>query len=519
MENSQIIFYGLVVDSLDVQGLGRVRVIPQNMDVDSELRRLVQSNPNIDPTQLLNPQQNDVADAYKFGFLDPFVFSPAMGLDLNVTPNDGETVRIMYFNKDENTGHKDQIYFGRVLTSPMNLQHENGNQSYGMTSQGFNLKTPYTLYNQNGVIKESKSSGIFAKPEDNCFYGRGSSDLILKGNEVLLRAGKSSNMVSNSAPTPNTNLGFLQISYFDSDKLILGPSQIVSVEEPNNPVKLVVEYDITSGLDTENPLLNGELKIYTLPTLKEMSQKLFNFSTDLPKNVDEAKPLLTYKLEDLSVESVAEIINTILRALINNQEVVLNGAPSWKPLENSFPFFFRPSKNLRTILQSVPDAATQVTDFLKYDNLVKLFKLIKPIDSFKDFGFGLVSQKGKLGKYFRKNRSFASPAQYTGKRTSISVLASNKIYLTNYNDKIKLKDEDIYGLSIDKITDIHSKSHPTVRGDKLLLFLKTLVKYVQSHTHSCSGDIPRLSPDISKDLEDRLNSFAKDVLNDDIRIS
>ena len=471
MENSQIIFYGLVVDSLDRQGLGRVRVIPQNMDVDSELRRLVQSNPNIDPTKLLNPQQNDVADDYKFGFLDPFVFSPAMGLDLNVTPNDGETVRIMYFNKDENTGHKDQIYFGRVLTSPMNLQHENGNQSYGMTSQGFNLKTPYTLYNQNGVIKESKSSGIFAKPEDNCFYGRGSSDLILKGNEVLLRAGKSSNMVSNSAPTPNTNLGFLQISYFDSDKLILGPSQIVSVEEPNNPVKLVVEYDITSGLDTENPLLNGELKIYTLPTLKEMSQKLFNFSTDLPKNVDEAKPLLTYKLEDLSVESVAEIINTILRALINNQEVVLNGAPSWKPLENSFPFFFRPSKNLRTILQSVPDAATQVTDFLKYDNLVKLFKLIKPIDSFKDFGFGLVSQKGKLGKNFRKNRSFASPAQYTGKRTSISVLASNKIYLTNYNDKIKLKDEDIYGLSIDKITDIHSKSHPTVRGDKLLLFL------------------------------------------------
>ena len=85
--------------------------------------------------------------------------------------------------------------------------------------------------------------------------------------------------------------------------------------------------------------------------------------------------------------------------------------------------------------------------------------------------------------------------------------------------QIKLKDEDIYGLSIDKITDIHSKSHPTVRGDKLLLFLKTLVKYVQSHTHSCSGDIPRLSPDISKDLEDRLNSFAKDVLNDDIRIS
>jgi hypothetical protein len=151
--------------------------------------------------------------------------------------------------------------------------------------------------------------------------------------------------------------------------------------------------------------------------------------------------------------------------------------------------------------------------------VVKLFKLIKPIDSFKDFGFGLVSQKGKLGKILNRNTILTSPSEYNGKKTSISVLASNKIYLTHYNDKISLKDTEIYGLNIDKISNIHANTHPTVRGDKLFEFLEALVNYVLTHQHSCSGCNPVSFLDVTSKLTQLKESFVKDVLNDDIRIS
>jgi hypothetical protein len=519
MENKQIIFFGTVVDVIDKAGLGRIRVIPQNKDIFSELERL-QIAGNINLNDILNNDQSDIIDAYKFGEYDPFIFSP-LSADINIQPGIGELVRVMYNNADDNSGRKDQIYLGRIITSPLNISHENSNQSYGATSQGFNLKPPADIVKSNGEYTEKKIEGIFAKPEDNCLYGRGSTDLILKKNEVLLRAGKVNEMFIGRTPVPNTNLGFLQISYFDSDKINLGPQKISSFSEPDNPVRLLVEYDITAGLDSteESPILSGVLKIYTIPNLKEMSQKVFNFSTSMPESVKDNPPLVSYSLEELTIESIAEIINTILRALINNQKIDISGAPSFTPPGDSFPFFFRPSNGLRQILQNIPSTASQVGELVTYDNVVKLFKLLKPIDSFKDFGFGLVSQKGKLGKILNRNTILTTPSEYNGKKTSISVLASNKIYLTHYNDKISLKDTEIYGLNIDKISNIHANTHPTVRGDKLFQFLEALVNYVLTHQHACSGCNPVSFNDVTSTLTQLKESFVKDVLNDDIRIS
>jgi len=519
MENKQIIFFGTVVDVIDKAGLGRIRVIPQNKDILSELERL-QISSNINLNDILNNDQSDIIDSYKFGEYDPFIFSP-LSADINIQPGVGELVRVMYNNSEENAGRKDQIYLGRILTSPINIAHENANQSYGATSQGFNLKQPSDIVKSNGEYTEKKMEGIFAKPEDNCFYGRGSTDLILKKDEVLLRAGKVGDMYLGTTPIPNTNLGFLQISYFDSDKVLLGPQKITSFDVPDTPVRLLVEYNITSGLESteENPILSGELKIYNIPNAKEMSQKLFNFSTKSPDSVKNNPPLATYVLEDLTIESIAEIINTILRALINNQKIEIAGAPSFSPPAESFPFFFRPTENLRTVLQNIPSTASQVGEMITYENVVKLFKLIKPIDSIADFGFGLISQKGKFGKLFSKNVVTTNPSKFNGKKTSISLLASNKIYLTHYNDKISLKDTEIYGLSIDKISNIHANTHPTVRGDKLYEFLEALVNYVLTHQHACSGCDPVSFLDITSRLTELKESFAKNVLNDDIRIS
>ena len=104
MENKQIIFFGTVVDVIDKAGLGRIRVIPQNKDIFSELERL-QIAGNINLNDILNNDQSDIIDAYKFGEYDPFIFSP-LSADINIQPGIGELVRVMYNNADDNSGRE-----------------------------------------------------------------------------------------------------------------------------------------------------------------------------------------------------------------------------------------------------------------------------------------------------------------------------------------------------------------------------------------------------------------------------
>jgi hypothetical protein len=96
------------------------------------------------------------------------------------------------------------------------------------TGTGMQIKNPKPLKNQNGTYTDNGvHEGVFPQPGDNAILGRGSADLIVKENEVLLRAGKflGQYLKPNVVPVANQQRGFLQLSRFQSTKEELEPQQ------------------------------------------------------------------------------------------------------------------------------------------------------------------------------------------------------------------------------------------------------------------------------------------------------
>jgi len=523
--DSQILFSGIVRDVEDNFLLNRIRVHCLQEDIDSLLEKfkvtIKEKYPNITDEQIFKIDKDnvkDIAPKFKFTKDDPFVYRPLLPFHLKFVPKKNELVLLMYWNKDENNGRINQFYIPGLIKSPMNVTYENAKQSIGVLSQGILLKPSKVLKNFLGKFIKESSSTVWAKPEDNAIYGRGSSDLILKEEEVLLRAGKASNMQSQEFPKPNKNLGFFQITYLPNEKVKSDPIVYETKEVEDKPIVRILEYDITNGLDGISDQLTGSVKLFNLPSLKSLSQKVFSYSTELPSSV--TNPSLQYDFNSIPLSGVTAIINKITKGMINGESVDFGeGSPPWSPEGIAFPFYFRPSKNLRDILSATPDSQTSPLSFQKWTNLTKIFQDIKPIESMKGSGYGLVPEKGKIGEVFKSVKKYASNSTLKNESTSYSILGSDRIYLISYNDKNRLKNENTYGLSSEKISDLRVSTESTVRGDSLYEFLSLMYQFVKTHVHAVPEEPPIVIPNLKKSLDDAYNTFPTKVLNQDIRIS
>jgi hypothetical protein len=512
-ENRQI-FQGEVIDNKDPLMLGRLRVFPKQETKADIL-----------------PNNGNIPVVEQWTSKDPLIFLPLLPYYLSQTPEKGEYVHVFYSNIKERTGNS-KFYIQGPIQKPQNNLLETYVASQSMLSSGEYMKQSYALRDTDGVTKP-EVYGIYPEPGDNALLGRGTSDVVVKQDAVLVRSGKNAFQPSISEPPEkNPNWAFLQVSNFDLERVQL-PTETVNVSE-NKPlqVKKLIEWEMTNsvfisgntigGGVTGDTFYNGNIKMYTL-TPNVLTTTLY---LTLTSDIDNFKSATDYELyfTGLTFDSASNIINTFIDN-INDGKIKIDGYPMYPPqpdllLENQFPFYVRPSKsNIDTLI------STGTTNFAMVSRFNKKIKL-NPYDI--NSGNFLVWSRGILGQQQSERKIDINVSEYRPNPTSYSVLGADNIYLLSHKTQIPSKgqkinlQESLYGIDQVKFTEeIVDRTDPMVRGDQLMKLLNVIVNFLGSHVHNINkapipiGTDGTSIDDIRKLIQDADNS----ILNQNIRIN
>jgi hypothetical protein len=203
----QIIFPGEVINRYDPKMLGRVRAKPIYSEYITEMTKSVEKI-------YLRDDEKDLKTEYWWTDKDIFIFLPLLPFYINQVPDEGEYVHIIYQNKK--FFFDNQFYIQGPFSSPMSSDFETRPSSESILGAGDRYKLGINLKDNRNVYANDISYGIFPEPGDNALLGRGSSDVIVKPEEVLIRAGKTvtSNLNPYNFPESKNSRAFVQLSNF-----------------------------------------------------------------------------------------------------------------------------------------------------------------------------------------------------------------------------------------------------------------------------------------------------------------
>lgn len=546
--NTQMFFEGRVIDNNDPMMLGRLRVKPES-DNDEELTKSAKGfNPNSITPDVDGPWSSK----------DPYLFLPLLPVFINPIPKVGEYVHLFYQFRGTRTT-KNKFYVQGPFSTPLNLNLESLDNSKTFLDSGVRQTRPDNIkvnlsteaaqrleeaktglgYNDNKVnlgYKNDKTKGVFPEPGDNSLLGRGTSDVVLKENEVLIRAGKYKPVRPNSQPDANGNRAFLQLSKYDFTKQIGEKKNRKRLVKSDTFLNYLIEYNIYNPENTQNKF-RGDITLYKLPSdVPEINTANFDVDTVLSSNL--SVPTVKKLFENQSSDSVIKLINDFIKDFksgqLKEQDVKTGeltdvfGSNGTLRNGEQFPFYFRPTKSLvnitsNTNLNSDSNALKNVGEIL---NKVKVNQLdITPGYSlvFNEKGDDTVPYEFVDDSYNEEtiNNVDETVALMGGKKL---FLLSNQVSGTGSGKKvIDFSDYDVYGISQDKIfKEIEPNTSSMVRGEELIELLNLIVKYLITHVHPYPGLPPvPVSQDgtSSQDILKSILEAQQKILNGNIRIN
>lgn len=512
MAKDNTIFYQCkVLNTEDPMMLGRIRGIRLIDNYDDVLKSVT------------DPPWNEQTDIWTER--DPLVFNPLLPYFLYSTPKVNELVQVMYMNKD--FVYQNQYFVQNTFSSPTATFQEfyfGGNK---FTGTGAQIKNPKPLKNQNGTFTDQEvHKGVFPQPGDNAILGRGSADLIVKQDEVLLRAGKFKDrtLQPNIIPFANQQRAYLQLSKFQAIKQQLEPKTVFELKENVILVKHLIEW-VISNPENRQEKFTGNVYLYQLkPDVSTNSQNLVDGSI-----VDEKLKVLVASVSFVNLSTIETIkfINDFINDCNSKNQTSL-GAQLFTETNSGerFPIAYRANtlmynKMFRNPNSTDPNTSQEIKNLTTINKGIKLYPALLG-------GFGLIYTKGKVGLPSTPIKKVVPQSKYIPSPATYSALGGDRLFLLSNWSQIPGKgkinfDDTLYGISPEKFADeIIPKTSSLVRGEELLELINLIVRFLVTHTHAYPGlppvPVTQDGTSTSQILTELQNAVTK-ILNSDIRLN
>ena len=509
-QDNSILFRAKVLDTNDPLMLGRVRAV-----------RLADNYSDIIKS-ITDPSWNVFRDPWTER--DPFLFTPLLPYFVYQTPKVDELINVLYLNKDYK--YQNQYYVQSNFSSPTATNsefYEGGNKLTGIGTQYKSskpLRNPYDkTYTDNGI-----HYGVFPETGDNAILGRGSGDLIVKQDEVLLRAGKFKEelLQPNVIPVANENRAFVQLSRFPKIKKSLPDKVIYEIKENVILVNYLIEWVIINPENTKNNF-SGTIYLYNLKPDQSTNSNNLTVSSVIDENL---KTLVYETIIRGTKDEFIRQINNFIK--ICNSKNFYEGFKLFPDNQNDtkFPIFYRPNNYTYSFL--VPSSkigSTANSDAVK--NISDIYKKIKLNPSLEG-GSGLIYAEGKVGSPQDIVKKVIPQSEYNNQPTTFGVMGADKVFLLSHisakpgRPKINFSGT-LYGINDETFSDeIIPKTSSMVRGEELMELINMIVRFLTSHTHAYPGlpPVPVTQDGSStQKLLTELQNAVNKILNSNIRLN
>lgn len=530
LSEGQVIFPGVVYDNKDPMMLGRLRIIPETRDFSSIINGVA--------PEYLNDERSDLSNNYKWSSKDPLVFLPLLPFFIYQTPKNNEYVHIIYM--DKNFPNQNQFYIQGPFSSPMMSPEEQYEGAKKFLAAGDRIKEEKSIKTVDNQYRDANSKGVFPEPGDNALLGRLSADVIVKENEVLVRAGKVKKLTPTEFPVGNQYRAFLQLTNFTQQKVTGQPQTQIRFVENIKSVKKMIVWNI-DNLENSQDTFNGSVGLYNVPPVSSKTNSK-NFQADTIMNLsfgtDYTGPLEEIKFNGESFSSVVNLINNFISGVFSGS---LSNIPDYavKSLSNleqgnMFPLVITPSRQTREkgIKFKSISFTNQITESV---NFAKFYNSVKVNSNVGESGWFLIwdNKNGKpvIGPQRDPKVETVVPTDFTAADVTYGVLGAQRIYLLSQDSegpkgKISLSNT-LYGIPQDKFigdsNSIENSTYPTVRGDELMALLRKMFSYITGHVHPVATMPPvpvaAGNGQTSTEIDTILSDAENTILNQEIRIN
>jgi len=509
---NQILFPGVVIDNKDPMVLGRLRIRPEVKKYES----IISSIQNWDESKVWS---ND----------DPLIFYPLIPFYFWNVPQKDELVTIIY--QDKNYDNQNQYYIKGPFSSPLSTNFEFFQGSKKFTTLGTQIEQNLSLKNKENSYRNKNSFGIFPENNDIAIMGRGSSDVIIKQDELILRSGKTNSEFNpNFFPISNDRRAFLQLSNFKQSSELGNEQSKEVIKIDSKPVRKVINWDIINPENQQNAF-TGTIYLYNLPNVPSYTPTPFTGNPisleskdfSILTNIDGIAGAPEYYIQFFGKTSdeVAVLINNFIKG-VNDGIINIENYPIYN-IQNQFPFYFRPTL---TTYQKMVNLTGSTA--LEIGNITTIYNKIKLLQNDSSFGSSLVWEYNNTNKPIKIDVINFRPINFFQTPTTITTLGSDKMFLLSHLSQIPSKNKidltkTLYGIEEKKFTEnIIPNTDPMVRGDELMKLINLIVKYLISHVHPFHG----LSPvpvgrdgTRTEEILQQLQNAPQTILNQNIRIN